>query len=199
MLNKQKVSMSLGIVEQSARRYDWGAGNRLQGIHDEWTGKHATFNYDAFDNLIKAEYREGNQTGAIYRAPDAIGNLFEAPYRNDRKYDRGGRLTEDPDHFYHYDSEGNLLFKEFKKPQGCSSLGRTFLQKKYGIKFRATATGWLYEWSAGGMLERVTTPRQLRVSFGYDALGRRVYKEVQHTRTRWTARSISSSTAAGRR
>jgi RHS repeat-associated protein len=35
------------------------------------------------------------------------------------------------------------------------------------------------------MLERVTTPRQVRVSFGYDALGRRVYKEVRHTRTRW--------------
>jgi hypothetical protein len=36
-----------------------------KGIHDEWTGKHATFNYDAFDNLIKAEYREGNQEQEI--------------------------------------------------------------------------------------------------------------------------------------
>jgi RHS repeat-associated protein len=59
------------------------------------------------------------------------------------------------------------------------------LQKKYGIRFKATATGWLYEWSAGGMLERVVNPQQGKVTFGYDALGRRVYKEVKHTRTHW--------------
>jgi RHS repeat-associated protein len=97
----------------------------------------------------------------------------------------GGRLTEDANHFYHYDCEGNLVFKEFKKPQGYSSLGKAALQKKYGIRFKATATGWLYEWSAGGMLERVVNPQQGKVTFGYDALGRRVYKEVKHTRTKW--------------
>jgi RHS repeat-associated protein len=35
------------------------------------------------------------------------------------------------------------------------------------------------------MLERVTTPQQVRITFGYDALGRRVYKEAKHTRTCW--------------
>jgi RHS repeat-associated protein len=172
-------------AEQNAIRYNWGTGNRLLGIQEEWTGKQTTFNYDAFDNLTKAEYSERNAVSAVYRIPDAIGNLFETPYRNDRKYDRGGRLTEDPNHFYHYDCEGNLVFKEFKKPQGYSSLGKAALQKKYGIRFKATATGWLYEWSAGGMLERVVNPQQGKVTFGYDALGRRVYKEVKHTRTNW--------------
>ncbi|MDR0603959.1 MAG: hypothetical protein LBG80_06630, partial [Bacteroidales bacterium] len=90
----------------------------------------------------------------------------------------GGRLTEDPNYFYHYDCEGNLIFKEFKKPQGYSSLNRTALQKKYGIRFKATTTGWLYEWSAGGMLERVINPQQGKVTFGYDALGRRVGSET---------------------
>jgi RHS repeat-associated protein len=31
----------------------------------------------------------------------------------------------------------------------------------------------------------VTTPQQVRITFGYDALGRRVYKEAKHTRTCW--------------
>jgi RHS repeat-associated protein len=183
----QETSKSVGVrnMEQSARRYAWGVGNRLQSVHDEWPGKHTTFNYDAFDNLIRAEYTENNQTGTIYRAPDVIGNLFETPYCNDRRYDKGGRLTEDPNCFYHYDCEGNLIFKELKKPQGYSSLGKAALQKKYGIRFKATGTGWLYEWSAGGMLERVVNPQQGKVSFGYDALGRRIYKEVKHTRTHW--------------
>jgi RHS repeat-associated protein len=35
------------------------------------------------------------------------------------------------------------------------------------------------------MLERVINPQQGKVTFGYDALGRRVYKEVKHTRTCW--------------
>jgi hypothetical protein len=173
-------------MEQSAKQYSWGIGNRLQGIYDEHTRKQTTFNCDAFDNLIKADYEESNyQVSTIYRIPDAVGNLFETPYRNDRKYDKGGRLTEDPNYFYYYDCEGNLVFKEFKKPQGYSSLNRASIQKKYDIKLRGSATGWLYEWSAGGMLERVVNPQQGKVSFGYDALGRRVWKEAKNKRTCW--------------
>jgi RHS repeat-associated protein len=183
----REIRKSVGVrnIEKTSRKYSWGIGNRLQSIHDEWTGKLTTFNYDAFDNLIKADYQENNQVNTIYRVPDAIGNLFEAPYRNDRKYDKGGRLTEDPNYFYYYDCEGNLIFKEFKKPQGYSSLNKAALQKKYDIRFKGSATGWFYEWSAGGMLERVVNPQQGKVTFGYDALGRRVYKEVKHTRTHW--------------
>jgi hypothetical protein len=57
------------------------------------------------------------------------------PYCNDHKYDKSDHLTEDPNYFYHYDFESNLVFKEFKKPLGYSSFGRTFLQKEHGIKF----------------------------------------------------------------
>jgi hypothetical protein len=85
-----------------------------------------------------------------------------------------GRLLEDSNYFYHYDCEGNLCFKEFKKPQGYSSLGKVAIEKQYGIKFKATATGWLYEWSAGGMLKRVVNPQQGKIRFGYDVLGRRM-------------------------
>jgi hypothetical protein len=43
---------------------------------------------------------------------------------------QGSRLTEEPNYFYYYDCEGNLVFKEFKKPQGYSSLNRAEIQKK---------------------------------------------------------------------
>ena len=68
---------------------------------------------------------------------------------------------------------------------GYSSLGKEAIEKKYGIKFKATATGWLYEWDAGGMLRKVVNPQQGKVRFGYDPLGRRQWKEVKNHRTCW--------------
>ena len=183
----RETRKSVGVlnIEQSGRQYQWGVGNRLQGIYDERTGKHTNFDYDAFDNLIKAEYQEQNKVETVYRAPDAIGNLFERKDRSDRKYDRGGRLTEDPNHYYYYDCEGNLIFKEFKQPQGFKPWGRAAIEKKFGIKFRATATGWYYKWNAAGMLMRVVNPQQGIINFGYDPLGRRTWKEAKGVRTNW--------------
>lgn len=173
-------------AEQSRMNYHWGTGNRLHGIENELTGKHARFDYDAFDNLIKAEYEEpGKETETIYRVPDAIGNLYRSRNQGDRRYGKGSRLLEDAHFFFHYDVEGNLVFKEFKKPRGYSSLGREAIEKKYSIRFKGSATGWLYEWSADGMLRKVVNPQQGKVRFGYDPLGRRTYKEVKGLRTHW--------------
>ena len=160
-------------------------GNRLQGIYDERTGRHTAFDYDAFDNLVKADYSENNRTESIYRAPDAIGNLFERKDRTDRRYDRGGRLKEDPNYYYHYDCEGNLIFKEFKKPQGYTPWAKPAVEQKFGIKFKATATGWYYKWAANGMLMRAVNPEMGKVDFGYDPLGRRTWKEAKGVRTNW--------------
>ena len=44
-----------------------------------------------------------------------MSKLFETREKDDRKYDVGGRLAEDRGHFYHYDCEGNLVFKEFRE------------------------------------------------------------------------------------
>jgi len=66
-----------------------------------------------------------------------------------------------------------------------NSWGKEAIEKKFGIKFRATATGWYYKWAANGMLMRVVNPQQGKIDFGYDALGRRVWKEVKHKRTCW--------------
>ena len=184
----REISKSIGInnTRKSSKRYLWGMGNRLQGINDEISGTHINFEYDVFDNLTRADYTESGQIKeTIYRTPDVIGNLYEDHHRSDRRYDKGGRLLEDLNYNYHYDCEGNLCFKEFKKHMGYSSLGKEALEKKYDIKFKATATGWLYNWSADGMLLRVVNPQQGKVHFGYDALGRRTYKEVKNRRTCW--------------
>jgi RHS repeat-associated protein len=46
-------------------------------------------------------------------------------------------------------------------------------------------TGRLYEWNASGMLEKVTNPSLGKITFAYDTLGRRLWKESKGVRTCW--------------
>ena len=63
-----------------------------------------------------------------------MGNLFGTPDRKDRKYGAGGKLLEDPDCFYHYDDEGNLIFREFKRLQETGvRYDRKRMEKERGI------------------------------------------------------------------
>ncbi|GAB3023324.1 hypothetical protein GCM10027051_29980 [Niabella terrae] len=41
-----------------------------------------------------------------------------------------------------------------------------------GLDFKRSGTGWIYEWSAGGMLQKVITPTGRQLEFYYDPLGR---------------------------
>lgn len=93
---------------------------------------------------------------------------------------------EDPDCFYHYDDEGNLIFREFKQLQETGvRFDRKRMEKERGIRCLATGTGWLYEWSSNGMLKKVIRPDGRPVEFRYDALGRRTAKQYFGTVTRW--------------
>ena len=171
-------------VEQFRRSYTWGIGNRLHATEDGLTGRRVRYDYDEFDNLLSAEYKQGNDVERIYRIPDRIGNLFETREKDDRKYGAGSRLTEDRDYFYHYDCEGNLVFKEFRTLDwaGVSvPLGgqKTHLEEELGITFRAFGAGWRYDWQSDGMLSRVVRPDGKEVSFAYDALGRRTEKTYE--------------------
>ena len=116
-----------------------------------------------------------------------MGNLFETRERDDRRYDAGGRLAEDREHFYHYDCEGNLVFKEFKEMalRGgiVAPINKERLETELGIRFRAFGTGWRYDWQSDGMLARVVRPNGKEVSFAYDALGRRIRKSFAGTTT----------------
>ena len=175
-------------VEQFRRSYTWGIGNRLHATEDGLTGRRVRYDYDEFDNLLSAEYKQGNDVERIYRIPDRIGNLFETREKDDRKYGAGSRLTEDRDYFYHYDCEGNLVFKEFRTLDraGVSvPLGgqKAHLEEELGITFRAFGAGWRYDWQSDGMLSRVVRPDGKEVSFAYDALGRRIRKSFAGTTT----------------
>ena len=175
-------------VEQFRRSYTWGIGNRLHATEDGLTGRRVRYDYDEFDNLLSAEYRQGNDVERIYRIPDRIGNLFETREKDDRKYGMGSRLAEDRDYFYHYDCEGNLVFKEFRTLDwdGVSvplGVQKTHLEEELGITFRAFGAGWRYDWQSDGMLSRVVRPDGKEVSFAYDALGRRTEKTYEGVTT----------------
>ena len=171
-------------VEQFRHSYTWGIGNRLHATEDGLTGRRVRYDYDEFDNLLSAEYKQGNDVERIYRIPDRIGNLFETREKDDRKYGAGSRLIEDRDYFYHYDCEGNLVFKEFRTLDwtGVSvplGVQKAHLEEELGITFRAFGAGWRYDWQSDGMLSRVVRPDGKEVSFAYDALGRRTEKTYE--------------------
>ena len=164
-------------------------GNRLLVARDEISGRVARYDYDEVDNLISAEYERGGEVERLYRVSDRMGNLFETRERDDRRYDAGGRLAEDREHFYHYDCEGNLVFKEFKEMalRGgiVAPINKERLETELGIRFRAFGTGWRYDWQSDGMLARVVRPDGKEVSFAYDALGRRIRKSFAGTTTQF--------------
>ena len=164
-------------------------GNRLLVARDEISGRVARYDYDEVDNLISAEYERGGEVERLYRVSDRMGNLFETRKRDDRRYDAGGRLAEDREHFYHYDCEGNLVFKEFKEMvlHGgiVAPINKERLETELGIRFRAFGTGWRYDWQSDGMLARVVRPDGKEVSFAYDALGRRIRKSFAGTTTQF--------------
>ncbi|MBZ4187943.1 DUF6531 domain-containing protein [Niabella sp. 3A5MI-3] len=166
-------------IEQSRTRYDWGMGNKLHKLVDELTKAQANFEYDAFDSLISASYEsKSGATETIYRVPDKIGNLFKTRNRSDRKYSKGGRLQEDDKYAYHYDGEGNIIFKEFKTNENAAAIVHTEYAKAQGIAFKRSGTGWLYEWAGNGMLKKVINPGGREIEFYYDPLGRRIAKIV---------------------
>ena len=181
-----RKSVRSGGIERGAYRYEWGIAGRLLSKENELTGTVMRYDYDRFDFLIRQETTQGSETDVIYRVPDFVGNLFGTPDRKDRKYGAGGKLLEDPDCFYHYDDEGNLIFREFKQLQETGvRYDRKRMEKERGIRCLATGTGWLYEWASNGMLRRVVRPDGRPVEFRYDALGRRTAKRYFGKVTRW--------------
>ena len=181
-----RKSVRAGGIERGAYRYEWGVAGRLLAKENELTGTLMRYDYDRFDFLIRQETTKGSETDVIYRVPDFVGNLFETPEKKDRKYGPGGRLLEDPSSFYHYDDEGNLIFREFKELQdNAVTHDRKRIERELGIRCLATGMGWLYEWASNGMLNKVIRPDGRPVEFRYDALGRRTAKRYFGKVTRW--------------
>lgn len=183
---KKHISQKGGIASGSYS-YRWGINNRLLQKTNDLTDLITNFEYNEFDDLIKADYREGGTVETIYRTPDRIGALYKTWTCRDREYDKGGKLIEDPECYYHYDGEGNLIFKEYKiaHEEGFILTNKKKRAKELCIEYRGSGTGWQYDWYSTGMLKRVIRPDGKAVEFRYDALGRRTVKIYNGKITRW--------------
>jgi RHS repeat-associated protein len=151
-----------GSTMVSAQAYTWEPNDRLKMIVDALKGP-VQYRHDGLGNLIGAAYADDKFD---LRMPDAVGNLFKTVNKKDRKYGPAGQLLQskgaDGITKYDYDPEGNLAKKIL--PDGSA---------------------WTYEWNGAGMLAKVVRPDGKTVEFGYDALGRRVWKKYGAKITKW--------------
>lgn len=154
-----------GKQQRHQRRYTWGINDRLQKIDDSQNGT-TTFGYTPTGHLEHAKYADGTEQ---FRKSDKVGNLFESLDQKDRVYGIGGRLEKKGSWIYKYDEDGYLT----EKHKGSSGL------------FSGKKDHWKYAWNAEGMLQEVTRPDGEKVSFKYDALGRRISKQFKSTLTKW--------------
>ncbi len=154
---EQKTTLTGGKITRQ-RQYTWGVNDRLKQITDPQQGTWR-FQHDDLGNLASARYPDGTTE---LRMPDAVGSLFKTNDRSDRKYGPAGQLLEADGTRYEYDKEGNLIKKI--EPDGKV---------------------WTYSWNASGMLREVTRPDRNKVTFTYDALGRRISKTYRGKITRW--------------
>ena len=154
------------------------------------------FDYDSMCNLVRGDY---SMHESVFRTPDKVGNLYREDGCKGREYDRGGRLLWDGEYHYRYDCEGNLVHKSRRDVPVPENNGHTGKKGWLGMLFSADDVdtdngskettpfaGWqqgdtCYEWQANGMLAGVRTPDGRTVTFGYDALGRRVSKRTGDT------------------
>jgi RHS repeat-associated protein len=148
-----------GVV-QSWKKYTWDVNDRLVNVFDALSRGNTQFRHDALGNLVFAQYADNS---IVHRAMDATGNIYETAGRNERRYNSAGALLESEWFIYKYDEEGNLLSKTNK----------------------ATRQQTTYEWYANGRLKQVTRADGKKVTFTYDALGRRISKCFAGKITRW--------------
>ncbi|MFK2576348.1 RHS repeat domain-containing protein [Bacteroides fragilis] len=177
------------------RSYRWDVGARLMSMRGNLSPEPVIFDYDSMCNLVRGDY---SMYESVFRTPDKVGNLYREDGCKGREYDRGGRLLWDGEYHYRYDCEGNLVHKS-RRDVSVPESGHTEKKGWLGMLFSADDAdkndnsletdpfaGWqpgdtCYEWQANGMLAGVRTPDGRTVTFGYDALGRRISKRTDNT------------------
>ena len=155
------------------KEYQWGVDYRLYDIIDHaYKDRDASFEYDGRGYLVRAIY---NRKEEQFRTPDKLGNLYETKNKTDRKY-KNSQLQQDHTYYYHYDVEGNLIFKEHIKDVGYRPVFSGGELRDLGINPKSTGKGILYTWNANGSLRAVTNLEGITYRFRYDAFGRRLEK-----------------------
>jgi RHS repeat-associated protein len=143
------------------RRWSYDRGGRLERIDDDRWGE-TSYAHDVMDRVVEArrtELREAfeyDTTGAIVtRLEELDGRRREAK----AEIGPGGVLLRDGDRKYANDARGRRVRKvEVSEPDAP----------------KATH----YEWDGRDRLRAATLPDGTRVTLAYDALGRRIRKEV---------------------
>jgi RHS repeat-associated protein len=130
-------------------KYKWRSYEQLAELSDV-RGALMQFQHDARSYLVSAAKSDGT---VQWRSPDAVGNVYGDPQREDRAYGKGGRLERVGEVRYEHDADGQLV-----------------------AKVGADGKRWGYTWDHAGQLVEVTRPDGEKVGFAYDALGRRVQK-----------------------
>ena len=155
------------------KEYQWGIDYRLYNIIDHtYKDRDIAFDYDDKGYLVRAIYAKKEEQ---FRTPDKLGNLYETKDKKDRKY-KNSQLREDRTYYYHYDVEGNLIFKEHIKDVGFRPFFSGSELRDLGINPKSTGKGFLYTWNANGSLRSVTDLKGVTYRFRYDAFGRRLEK-----------------------
>jgi len=155
------------------KEYQWGIDYRLYNIIDHtYKDRDVAFDYDDKGYLVRAIYAKKEEQ---FRTPDKLGNLYETKDKKDRKY-KNSQLQEDRTYYYHYDIEGNLIFKEHIKDVGYRPFFSGGELRDRGIQPKSTGKGFLYTWNANGSLRSVTDLKGVTYKFRYDAFGRRLEK-----------------------
>mgnify|MGYP000855687422 FL=1 len=155
------------------KEYQWGIDYRLYNIIDHtYKDRDVAFDYDDKGYLVRAIYAKKEEQ---FRTPDKLGNLYETKDKKDRKY-KNSQLQQDQTYFYHYDVEGNLIFKEHIKDVGFRPFFSGSELRDLGINPKSTGKGFLYTWNANGSLRSVTDLKGVTYRFRYDAFGRRLEK-----------------------
>jgi len=137
--------------------HHWNVQTRLETRIDSTKGP-TSFQRDKRGQLVEVTGPDGEIETL---ARDSVGNPFDRPDRNDRKYGPGGRLFEWKGQPATHDADGRLI--ELTDQEG----------------------GWRYDYASTGELKSVFRPDGEKIEFNYDALGRRVGKASSTGKTTW--------------
>ncbi|GAB4190210.1 MAG: hypothetical protein Tsb002_17970 [Wenzhouxiangellaceae bacterium] len=118
-----------------------------------------TYNYDALQRLTAA----GTASAPESYAYDALGNRTTSHLSSLHVVNSANQLTEDQQFFYSYDANGNLSARTAKIDGAMT----------------------FYSWDAQDQLVRIERPDGTLINYAYDALGRRIQKDVGGAITRY--------------